>query len=705
MNLRNLQLKKAYSSDQDSILHDFYIPALQQAHSYDRLAGFFSSSSLAIAARGIMGLIRNGGAMRLIVSPRLSREDIGAILSSAKAQEEIVEHRLLKELDRLETDFVRDHVSALGWMLSHGILQIRVAVPTSASMTRLQDQDTEYGTLFHVKVGVLRDSAGNTLSFSGSVNETAAGWLHNVEEFKVFRDWDQSESPYVHADEEKFHRFWTNQSSRVRVIDIPSAVERKLVDIAPVDIGTVGLNRHYFPSRRQRPIDLYPHQTEAINEWLNNHQKGLFVMATGTGKTFAALGCLDRAAEINHQLLVVIACPYQHLMEQWQGVIGRFGFTCDQMLVADGSNRSWKNQLADAMMDLALGTKENVIVFTTHATFSSKTFADIIRDHKAMLKIMLIADEVHGLGASQRRTGLLSEYDLRLGLSATPTRWFDSAGTRSIYDFFEKEVFQFGLAEGINTLNPRTMQTYLVPYRYLPRFAQLTSEEMHLYADKTRRIARLAAKATREQQEDEYLESLRFARADIIKNAHQKYEVLESILDTMGSPIKWTIVYCSPQQIDEVMHIVNDRRITAHRFTMEQGTSPAKQFGGKSERQHLLQEFGNGKYQALVAMRCLDEGVDVPPARNAILMASSGNPREYIQRIGRVIRRSPGKNEATVHDIIVQPSVESIAPELRDLETRIMKSELQRCQEIARSAVNNAEALTLLSEAMESLWE
>jgi len=126
---------------------------------------------------------------------------------------------------------------------------------------------------------------------------------------------------------------------------------------------------------------------------------------------------------------------------------------------------------------------------------------------------------------------------------------------------------------------------------------------------------------------------------------------------------------------------------------------------GLSERDFLLKAFGEGNYQALIAMKCLDEGVDVPPARTAILMASSGNPREHIQRIGRTIRRYPGKNEATIYDIIVLPPFGDVPPELKEIERRIIRKELQRYEEIARAAINNAEALATISESMEALGE
>jgi len=273
------------------------------------------------------------------------------------------------------------------------------------------------------------------------------------------------------------------------------------------------------------------------------------------------------------------------------------------------------------------------------------------KDNKGNFHIFLIADEVHWLGAEKSRRGLIEEYDFRLGLSATPKRWFDDLGTQIMYDYFGDVVFEFSLKDAITKINPVTGYTYLTSYRYIPYFVSLTDDELDEYFEKTKSIAQRYSQAN-DDEKDNILESLLFRRADIIKNASKKYSALEHILDKLGRDVEHTIIYCTPQQIDKVMEIVNQRGLMAHRFTMEEGTTPNEKYNGLSEREYILQKFAEGEYQVLVAMKCLDEGVDVPPAKIAILMASSGNPREYIQQIGRVIRRYPNKSEATIYDII-----------------------------------------------------
>jgi len=704
VNFKNISLKKAYTSDADDVLQDFYIPALTESIEYRRLAGFFSSSSLAIAGRGIAGLISNGGIMKLVASPKFQRQDLDMLAESHEDPEKFMAEKMLCDLERLENELIEDHVRALGWMVATKRLEIRVAILQDEYGNLMSYEEGERGGIFHQKVGILKDAQGNTLSFSGSVNESAAGWFENIEEFKVFRDWELSEREYVEADISKFDGFWNNQSKRVRVVQIPHAIEEKLIKIAPDDIEKLNLDkwyRRYLPSTAT-PIQLFQHQNEAVEAWAKNEMKGILEMATGTGKTFAALGCLKKASGAYRRLLVVITCPYQHLIQQWKREIEKFGIDFD-CLIADSSNLRWKRDLADKLVDISLGYESNFIVLTTHRTFSSKSFQKILKESKNVCEL-LIADEVHGLGAEKGRQGLADEYELRLGLSATPKRWFDSVGTETIYRYFGDIVCEFGLREATTRINPDTGRTYLSPFRYLPRFIYLTADELGEYVEKTRYIVSRLTRTKSEVERDEILEHLLFRRADIIKNAVEKYRVLEEILDKIGPNIKWTIIYCSSQQIDKVMEILNKRNMIVHRFTMEEGTSPEKRYKGLSERDFILKNFVEARYQALVAMKCLDEGVDVPSARIAILLASSGNPREYVQRIGRVIRRYPGKSEAVIYDLVVIPSSGDLPKELRDAERKVFDKELRRYEEIAGIAINNAEALKMVYDLREKWY-
>lgn len=426
-------------------------------------------------------------------------------------------------------------------------------------------------------------------------------------------------------------------------------------------------------------------------------------MATGTGKTFTALGCYSVLENECKNLITVITAPKVHLCQQWKNEIQKFGIN-EKVVLASGSiNSNWKKELDDNLTNFSIGRINKLIIITTHTTFSNQEFKAIIEGFANEAKMFLIADEVHGVGTENKRVAGLTEiYNYRLGLSATPKRWFDLEGTEKLYEYFGDVVYKFDLEEAIYNVNPLTGRTYLTPYNYHPEFTCLLEEELIEYFNRTKRIISNYKKDASEN-EQELLNLLLYKRADIIKNAHNKLEIFEEILHKLElkNELKWTIIYCSDQQIDSIMRVLNRRGIVCHRFTMEEGTSPLAKYNGRSERENILKLFSEGTYQVLVAMHCLDEGVDVPPARNAIFLSSSGNPREYIQRIGRVIRRYKDKSAANIYDIIIKPSL--VYKEFAQIEKNIFYNQMQRCTEIAQIAINDYDATKAIHDVIKGL--
>lgn len=692
MNLRNLPIKKYYSSDEDDILDDFYIPALKEAHTYKRLTGFFSSTSLALVARGIKGLIKNEGNMKIITSPKLEKEDVRIILDSKENPEKYIESKLLSILDSLEfknEQFILDHLYILGWMIANKRLQIKIAIIFKDGLNKdiLDYTEILQMGIFHQKIGILEDSEGNIITFSGSVNETAYGWKSNIEEFKVFRSWQTSEIDYIQADINKFNKFWNNLSSCIHVIDIPEAAKKKLIELAPKDISSINLERWYVREKKKK-IHLYENQKQAVQSWISNGMKGIFEMATATGKTFTALGCLREISKKEKRLLTIIACPLNHLLKQWKNNIREFEIS-DEIIFADSSIYNWKNNMMDILFDLKNEVINKLIILTTFATLSSEDFIKMI--NKIELNKMLIVDEVHGCGAPKVRIGLLNKYLYRLGLSATPKRWFDFEGTEELFNYFGGTVYEFSLKKAINTINPATGETYLVPYEYMPYFIELTEEELERYEEQTKKIAQNYFRIKDKKRKSEYFTLLLTKRQQIIKDASNKFIAFKEILKDINK-IVHCLVYCSYNQIDKVQDILNSynyQNIIQHKFTGKEGKKPENRFDGLSERGFLLEQFAKGIYQVLVAMKCFDEGVDVPPTKIAIILSSSGNPKQYIQRRGRVLRRFPEKEKATIYDIIVLPPLLKILnPILSEIERKIIKKELKRYKEFASIALN-----------------
>jgi len=510
LGLRDIPLKKAYDSDSDDILNDFYIPALSNSIHYNRLAGFFSSTTLAVSAKGIIELISNGGDMKLVTGARFRKADIEAIKEAYEQPEKVIEKSLIKELDDLENEFIKDHVRALAWMVANGKLQIKVAIIIDEDGYPIEERILEKRGVFHQKVGILEDAEGNIISFSGSENESATGWLNNIEEFKVFRSWVDAEKDYLDADLEKFKKFWSGYTKRARVIDIPEAVKKRLIEIAPDNIEDLNLNKWLQDKKR---IKLRNFQKEAVKSWLISGKKGIFEMATGTGKTICALECLNILLKTQKPLITVITVPYIHLVKQWAKEIERYGIRTER-LVANSSNTGWKNRLADRILDIQNGISDALIVLTTHTTFASNDFIKLIK--KTNAKLFLIADEVHGLGAPKRKKGLIENYMFKLGLSATPKRYYDLEGTTELYDYFGDVVFEFPLKKAIE-------EGYLVPYDYKPYFTELTEEEMMKYEEETSKICKAYHQTKDDKEKRRWFSLLCFKRQNIIKNAKNKY--------------------------------------------------------------------------------------------------------------------------------------------------------------------------------------
>lgn len=281
-------------------------------------------------------------------------------------------------------------------------------------------------------------------------------------------------------------------------------------------------------------------------------------------------------------------------------------------------------------------------------------------------------------------------------LSATPSRWFDENGSKLIEEYFGNNSFVFTIQDALTTINPLTGKTFLVNYRYHPHFIQLTEDELMDYKSISDKITRMS-RTNNDDERSRVLQFLLFKRADIEKNAENKYKELELILDEIGPKISDTIIFVSDEQINRVMRILGSRGIAAHRFTQAESTTPSQQYGGISEREHLIHGFIAGDYQILVAIKCLDEGIDIPSAKRAIVMASSTNPREYVQRIGRIIRQAPEKSQADIYDLIIHPDLSGYKEDvLSKIERRVFEKEMERVKDLSTNALNNSSVLNLV---------
>lgn len=708
----SMQLKHSYDSLSDDILFDFYIPMLERTQRYDRISGFFSSTALAVAARGILGLIENGGTMRLLTCQRLSPEDSAAICACVKEsqQQTILSHAMMQTFEATEDAFARDHVAALGWMLEHHRLDMRIAVLLDGHVHAKNSYTTVSRAILHEKIGLLYDTDYHGVSFSGSNNESAMGWLENIEEFKVFKNWVPGEHEFFRIDQNRFENLWKmgdedgyavgERRDGIFIKTLPQAVAEELIEAGKeFDRDRLTLRRYQAVrsqkmnvTPRKERLSLYDYQQQAVDQWCANDHALLLEMATGTGKTRTAIGCMKQAMEeVPHRLIIVIATPQTTLTRQWRDDLHHLDLPIASELACDGTQHDWKSELKKAIQRVSVGICDNLVIYTTHATASSDVFLTLLRDASARNHLFLIGDEVHGMGAPKIQRALLPEYAYRLGLSATPQRWFDEDGTTLIQTYFGNDAFRFSLHDALTKFNPRTGKTFLVNYTYHSIRVSLTEEELAAYIALTEKI--IQQQRGDDPETREHVQRLLMRRAEITKNAEAKYQALAHVLDTIGPSISKTIIFVSPQQKPHVLQMLAARHIIAHQVTEEESQYESPR-GGESERKKMLRQFAAGGYQVLVAMKCMDEGIDIPMARRGILLASSTNPREYVQRIGRVIRQAPGKKTAELYDFFVKPDLASVTdPAIRKLEKRIYQKEFRRIREIATEALNSAEVL------------
>ncbi len=676
-NFTELNLPKTLDTSTADIIEDFFVPVLARATRYERGVGFFSSSWIRLAAKGLLGLIHNQGRARWITSPILSEDDWQALWTGSQAREDVVLWTsLLKSIEMLAKDLEQDTLSALAWMVADGILDFRLALPRN----KLDHE-------FHAKFGIFTDTLGNQIAFNGSYNDSITG-IRNYEEIDIFCSWIEEQIDWVERRKVQFQRLWDNQDVNVRVFELPEAAREKIIklrsDERPYkvpdwmkiqeDTGTYLTAR---PKNPQIPAHIIPrdYQEEAIEAWFTNQCQGLFEMATGTGKTITALAASIHLYEKEDRLAVIITVPYQHLVDQWHNEAQAFGY---RPLLAYQSKARWLDALNHEILDFNSNYRRFISVITTHTTFISSEFQESIA--RLNTPSLLIADEAHHLGAEQSRQHYPQHIPFRLALSATPDRWFDDPGTAALRTYFDKTVFEFPLEKAIGFS--------LTPYYYYPHLVPLTDEEMEKYEELSAKIARLI---NREDEEGQHaLKMLLIRRAELLNKAENKLDVLSELVDTQDD-IKHALFYCAPGQIDKVLRLLGwEKGLLVHRFTAEEDPQ---------ERQQLLTDFANGDLQALVAMKCLDEGVDVPNTRTAFILASSSNPREFIQRRGRILRQAPGKEFSVIHDLIAVPptawTVSQDSPTF-EAERSIVRRELQRFKEFANPALNKHQALDVV---------
>ena len=688
-------LKQEYRSDTDNIHRDFYVPCLTNAVKYDRAVGYFTSDSLALVARGLVPFVSNPGSlMRLVASPVLNLEDEKAIYERPADEQLLCLTRLLTEsVDKAIAKASHRHLEFLSWMVFSGKIQIKLAYRPN------------HCGIFHEKIGIFTDSNDKHVVFTGSMNETGAGMSSNFESFDVYTepaDLSRIRSKIAH-----FESLWTKKQPNLTVIDFTEASKALLERYRRADYRPPQNEEGLHPELKPKPLPVpvvpktlgklaapqglgpYDYQQEAINAWIAKGNKGILEMATGTGKTLTALFSSLKVQELTPKLFIVIVAPFKHLGEQWAKDVRRFGV---KPILCYDSKEQWHLDLSTTIERLNSRESGTMVACVTNATFQSEPFLGLI--NSTDLPLCIIGDEVHNLGAGKIGKVLPNRAQYRLGLSATPVRQGDEEGTQTIFDYFGESVYSFSLKQAIE-------RNILTPYEYYPIYVPLTEWEAAKYKELTAQFAQYASSSDPELKDR--AERILFERANLTGAAYHKTGAL--IQQLAKTPLDKGLVYCSPgkvmspdgEEIDtQINLVVTKLRQSVPPVTISQFVN----FVEDEERKRLISDISNGSAQGLAAIRCLDEGVDIPELKQAFILASSRNYRQSVQRRGRLLRRAEGKTRAFLYDfVVVHPSFhEQDHTSLLDWEKSLLTSELKRCAEFADLSTNRESLLLAMAE-------
>lgn len=754
MTFPDLSIKSEYRSLKDDVVKDFYIPTLSAAVSYKRSVGFFSSTALELFSKGLCELAKNGGQIELVASPYLSAEDEEAIRKGYENREKIIENALLRNLqnaEEIKNPFAKERLNLLANLIESGVLNIKIAFTENESSSTVG--------MYHEKLGIIEDEDGNRIAFSGSMNESGTALTKNYETVDIFCSWkNKDENSRVVQKLEAFSRIWGNYEHGLKVKQFPlvdKAILEKYKRGKPdFDLDkrefekndtVVAQNRNHNPAeieiistssmttdeykinhslseelkvaetqKKQFLVNLpvwlklHKYQEQAIINWKNQNFVGIYDMATGTGKTLTALASLTRLYhEKEGNFCVIILCPYIHLVTQWISDIQEFGI---KPIVAFGSSpqKDWKEKLIRAVQKRNFRNDEKgfFCLVSSIATFKR----DFIQTQISKLKkkILLIADEAHNLGAKNTLKYLYTnKYQFKLALSATLERHFDDEGTQTLYDFFGNKCIEYKLKQAIE-------EGYLTPYKYYPIITTLDFEEKEKYLDLSKSIAneiRIDEEGNKVLSEKGKM--LCIMRSRIIAGAKSKLDALLKTIEPYKNKFN-ILIYCGAtkynedefdseqdentiRQIDEIVKSLYEKyRMKISKFIAEK--SP-------EERDLIIQNFKDKNIQAIAAIKCLDEGVNIPSIKTAFILANSTNPKEYIQRRGRVLRLSSGKDFAEIYDFICLPekleTLENKTEEENENFKSLAAKEIKRMKEFSNLSQNEYESEPLIQKIKE----
>lgn len=651
MSLTDLQVDISYITYGEYNIRDaLIIPALKQATTYKRSVGFFSSSVFDTILDGVIDLSRRDGHIQIIASPHLSANDVEAIKLGYEAREKVMKDAFLRDFDLALEKLSDQKLNLTAELIASGVLDIKITDLASENEEVSADGD------YHDKLGIIEDDEGNVIVFVGSPNETINGYKKNYEKVRVFKSWNGEQNAYVQNEQQEFDALWNGTNPYLKTYQFNSALREKVLKVKA--------NREAVKSGNA-PIKLRDYQEAAINSWVANDYRGFYVMATGTGKTWTAI---FSALELQkkHECMIVICAPYKHLVHQWKEDVEK-AMPDSTIIMISSENPKWETQLSEAIVKQRIKKKSKIVAISTISSFNLDRFQKTIK--KSKQDKLLIVDEAHRF--TKRTDEIKGMFKYMLGLSATPFSGKDTAKGKELMEFFGGQVFDLPIEAALD-------RGFLVPYYYHPIFVNATEDEEDRFRKKSAQMA--ACYRNGKCIDPDNLVKHHRARLRIISMAEEKIDKIQDILGHVQEKDHF-IVYCGDGRLydegEEGLRHINfvKRQLDELGFKASQFTASENM----AERLDLIDIFNMGQIDSLAAIKCLDEGINIPSIKGALILSSNDDYREFVQRRGRILRTYEGKEYANIYDVVVLPSTST---------EKLAEIEFRRFYEYARLAQN-----------------
>lgn len=634
MSFKDFDINISYKSVGEETISDIINPLLKQTKIYKRSVGYFSSSSFNFISEGIVSLANNGGKIYLITSPELSEEDVIAI-NNGYDRKLLYKERFLTEFEMSLNSLDDEKLQLLSDLIVEDILEIKIVKKKNCGM-------------YHDKLAILTDFENNQIIFQGSNNESENGYNGNYEKVRVFKSWYDFEGRIVDETEE-FESIWNDNNEYLDVYEFKDAVKNSIIKVREHKRN----NLSSIKNEKSEPFTLRDYQEDARDSWVNNNFNGFFVMATGTGKTITSLYSIKELLK-KDEIFTVIAVPYKHLVNQWYEDAIKILPDCI-ILKAYSEIASWDDNIVNSIFYNKFNVKKNIVVITTLRSFSLEKFDNVMS--LVYTKKLLVVDEAHNF--INKIDDPKYNYDYKLGLSATPVFGSDSEKTNNLLNFFGGMVYNLPIEDAIGK--------FLVNYEYHPIFINSTPQEEERFKNLTRLMNSCFDNGVLIDKKNFIL--YHKSRLRVISMADEKITGISSYIKSVNKKDHF-IVYCSDGKIYDdygeelkhlkyVLQVMNSMGFKPSKFTADENMS---------ERMSLIKNFNKGYISSLVAIRCLDEGINIPSIESALILSSNDNYREFVQRRGRILRQYGTKKIAHIYDVIVLPSVD--CPNMAEIELR-----------------------------------